>query len=171
MELKDSIGLRGHLTVQVLDSDTGKEISKEDKPNLICVNSRLAIIRLLAQQAAHNTDYYRIWSIYVGDSNTAPATNQTDLQGTNKFGKVVTQDISIIAPDTSGIMEMEMTLDSGDHNEQWLKECGLFTQGTDSAITVPPNAEARMLARQIHGEIYKTSGISVKYTWRYQITA
>lgn len=170
MEFNDSIGLQGHLTIQVFDAKSGKETRRIEKPNLICINSRLALTRLLSKATSDWSDYYRIWSIYVGDDNTAPSTGQTDLVGSNKFGKAVVQDVTIIAP-TSGILEMEMTLTSGDHNEKWLKECGLFTRGSADAVPVPVGPQAVMLARQVHGEIYKTSGIAVKYTWRYQITA
>jgi hypothetical protein len=174
MDFNDSASLKGFLKIQVFDAKSGEEIYREEKNNLICKNSKVAITGLLAQRTgppADNTDYARIWAIYVGDSDTAPTTNQTDLQGANKFGKAVTQDITVIPPSDSGILEMEMTLESGEHNSQYLRECGLFTRGDSDTVTVPPNAEALMLARQIHGEIYKTSGIAVKYTWRYQITA
>lgn len=171
MELNDSVGLKGFLKIQVVDVKTGEEIQRIEKPNLICVNSRLALTRLLSQTTAAWADYYKLWSIYVGDDNTAPATSQTDLQGANKFGKVFTAPITIVPPTDSGILELEMTLNSGEHNNQWLKECGLFTRGSADAVPVPIGSEVVMLARQIHGEIYKTSGITVKYTWRYQITA
>ena len=171
MEFNDFIKPKGHLKVQVFDVETGEELYCEEKSNLICKNTKVAITGLLAQRASDNTDYARIWAIYVGDSSTAPTTSQTDLLGANTFGKVVTQDITVVAPSDSGILEMEMTLETGDNNGQYLRECGLFTRGDVDAITIPPNSEALMLARQIHGEIYKTSGIAVKYTWRYQITA
>ncbi len=174
MEFSDTVVVKGYLRVQVFDAKTGEEVWREEKNNLVCQNTRLSLTRLLAQRTgppADDPEHYRIWSIYVGDSDTAPATTQTDLQGTNKFGKVVTQDITIIPPVDSGILEMEMTLTTGENNNNWLKECGLFTRGDVDAITIPPNSYSQMLARQIHGAIYKTSGIAVKYTWRYQITS
>lgn len=171
MKFSDTVIVKGYLRVQVFDAKTGKELWREEKNNLICQNTRLSLTRLLAQQAAHTVEHYRIWSIYVGDGSTAPATTQTSLQGSNIFGKAVTQEVTIISPADSGILEMDTTLAAGDHNEEWLRECALYTRGSSDSVTTPPNGDARMLARQIHGAIYKTSGITVKYTWRYQITA
>ena len=171
MEFHDSVKVKGYLKVQVFDVKTGEEIWREEKDNLICKNSRLSLTRLLAQRSTDTVEHYRIWSIYVGDSDTAPATTQSALQGSNIYGKAVTQDIVIVGAVDSGILEVEMTLSAGENNNQWIKECGLYTRGDVDAVSVPPDADAQMLARQIHGAIYKTSGIAVKYTWRYQITA
>lgn len=169
MKFNESVELRGHLKIQVFDAKTGEEKKRIEKSNLICKNSRLAITRLLMQTNAAWAERYKIWSIYVGDDSTVPATTQDNLVGSNKFGKVV--NVTAISPPDSGIVELDMTLTAGEHNDKYLRECGLFTRGDSDDVPVPKGTDAVMLARQIHGEIYKTSGIAVKYTWRYQITA
>jgi len=167
----DTVQVQGAIKIEVFDAKTGKFLyCATDKPNLVCINTRLALTNLL-DQSGGNLDYERIWSIYVGDDNTPPTTVDTALIGANQFGKVVVQPVTIIGLPTSGIIEVEMTLAAGDHNNQYLRECGLYTQGSAAGATVPPNVNAHMLARQIHGEVYKTAGITVKYNWRYRIVA
>jgi hypothetical protein len=57
--------------------------------NLIVDVGKTALAQIL-QQTASSSPFLRIAQIGVGDSSTAPASNQTDLLGTNK----VWQDIS-----------------------------------------------------------------------------
>ena len=167
----DAVRVQGAIKIEIFDARTGKFLYRvTDKPNLVCADTRVALTSLL-DQSGGNLPYYRLWSIYVGDDNTPPATSQTALIGANQFGKVVVQPVTIIPPANSGIIEVEMTLAAGDNNSQYLRECALYTRGDADAITLPPNVNTRMLARQIHGEIYKTAGITVKYTWRYRIVA
>jgi len=172
MENVDKVTPKGLLKIQVFDSKTGKEIRelRVEKPNLITQGSKKALSRLLVQDdgvLTYDPTYNRLWAIYVGDDNTAPATTQTALQAAvNVTKKEITS--FTITGEYSGIVEVEATLTDSDHNDKYLRECGLFTRGTldDPASS----AGVSMLARQVHGDIYKTSAITVKYTWRYQIT-
>jgi len=172
MQLTDSVYVKGYLKIEVFDAKSGRFLyNVADKPNLICKNTKISLTSLL-DQSGGNLEYYRLWSIYVGDDNTAPATTQTALVGSNQFGKTTL--LSIIPPADSGIIEVEMTLASGEHNNEYLRECALYTRGNTDSIIYPVsagNTDAKMLARQIHGDVYKTSGITVKYTWRYRIIA
>ena len=181
MKPTDQITPKGFLQIQVFDAKTGEELRKMriEKPNLITQGSKRALTRLLSQEGfvdnphvagTHNPMEYRLWAIYVGDDNTAPATTQTALQATagNTTKKVVTQPV-VITGEYTGIVEVEITLTVSDHNDKYLRECGLFTRGDNDAPASASNVS--MLARQVHGEIYKTTAITVKYTWRYQITA
>lgn len=171
MKLNDSAKLQGHITVEVRGAKTGELIRRIAKNNVVCVGSKQAMASLMTQRSdePNAADYNKIWSIYVGDGNTAPTTADTDLDGTNRLGKAVDQPITKDAGAVDGLIEVEMTLESGDFNGQTLRECGLFTRG-DGTLPSTPSADQKMLARQVHGDIAKTSGITVAYTWRYQIT-
>jgi hypothetical protein len=175
MDCKDKVTPKGFLKIQVFDSKTGDELQsmRVEKPNLITQGSKRALAQLIAQRNPGVTDYPerdKLWAIYVGDDNTAPATNQLGLEAhaSNTTKKAVVQPITITST-YSGIVQVEMTITNSEHNDKYLRECGLFTRGDNDDPTLANNVT--MLARQVHGEIYKTSAITVKYTWRYQITA
>ena len=168
MFANDIIRVKGHLLIKVLDAKSGRELDRVDKPNLVCKNSKVAITQLLAQRPADNPSYDKMWAIYVGDSNTAPTTDQIALQGTVVAKKAVDQPIEIISPSDSGIIEVEMTLLSGEANGSTLREAALYTRGDNDDPT--STSGALMLARQVHADVTKTSGIVLSYTWRYQIT-
>lgn len=172
MEYKDKVTPKGFLKIQVFDTNTGEELREllVEKPNLITQGSKKALTYLLSQKTGDSNfdaERHRLWAIYVGDDNTAPATADLALKGSNITKKVVVQPLTITS-EYGGIVQVEMTLTDTDHNDKYLRECGLFTRGNndDPAST----SYDVMLARQVHGEIYKTSAITVKYTWRYQIT-
>jgi hypothetical protein len=179
MECIDKVTPKGFLKIQVFDAKTGKELRKlrVEKPNLITQGSKRALTRLLSQEGfvfnpvtagTYNPMEYRLWGLYVGDDNTAPATTQVALQAlVNITRKQLTQPLTITT-EYSGIVEVEATLTDTDHNNKYLRECGLFSRGDNDDPDSASNAS--MFARQVHGEIYKTAAITVKYTWRYQIT-
>lgn len=172
MENVDKVTPKGYLKIQVCDSKTGKEIRelRVAKPNLITQGSKKALSRLLTQDdgvTAYDPTHNRLWALHVGDDNTAPATTQLALQAAvNVTKREITS--FVITGEYSGVVEIEVTLSDTEHNDKYLRECGLFTRGTldDPATSVG----VTMLARQIHGEIHKTAAITVKYTWCYQIT-
>lgn len=169
--LHDSAKLKGFLKIQVFDAKTGEELRAIEKPNLVCVGALEAMERLMALRGApHNDDAddERIFSIHVGDSDVTPVTSQTDLQGASTFKKAVTQPISIDVEGTTGFIQCTMTLESGEANGITIRECGLFSKGTDAGGM---GAGVRMYARQVHGTIEKTSQIRVAYKWNYQVTS
>jgi len=173
--MNDIVQPKGFLKIQVFDAKSGAEIRRIEKPNLIVQGSKRALIYLLAQDPAvgspsipYDPNEDRLWSIATGDSATAPATSQTALQGTSVTYSTIVQPATIIS-EYGGIVEVEATFDETMHNLSYMREVGLFTRGDHA---VPASASGKtMLARQIHGEIYKTASITVKYTWRYQITS
>lgn len=168
-----SLKIQGFLQVRVHDVTTGALVYKEDKPNLICIGSREAMAKLASQRPGDTAEYEKLWAIYAGDDGTAPASNQTWLLAAvdHITKKAVTQPVEIVTSDDSGIVQVTTTLVSGDHNNMYIREVGLFTRGDDDDPTLADESKVTMLARQIHGEIYKTSAISVSYTWRYQFTS
>ncbi len=167
MELNDQVKLKGFLKVQVFDKE-GKEVYREEKDNLVCIGAKQAMERLLAQRTGtDHADYEKLWAMYVGTDNTPPVTTQTDLVA-SVHRQHFDADPSIDVGGVTGLVEMAMTIASGDANGNTLREVGLFSRGDNDTPSLTTNQ--RMYARQIHGAIEKTAGFTVKYTWRYQIT-
>jgi hypothetical protein len=171
MPFVETFTIRGHVIITVRDSITGRLLKKLSDHNVVTKNAKLALVDLLTQQSTdpNAAEYNKLWSIYVGDGTTAPAATDTNLAGANIFGKELDQPITKASGGVDGLIEATMTLGSGDANGITLSEVGLFTRG-DGTLANPPAAEQRMVARQVHGAISKTSGITVSYKWLYQIT-
>lgn len=168
-EFISQIKIRGHLSIVARDARTGRVVFREDKPNLVVQGTKGVVAHLLAQVTGTDANENRIWGIYVGDSSDPPVSSQTALLGAHITKKAVNQPMTIIAPEaTSGIVEAEVTFSTTDHVDEYIREVGLFSRGNDDDPTV--STTATMMARQIHGEIFKTAAITVTYTWRYQIT-
>jgi hypothetical protein len=171
MKLHDSVNITpvNLVTIRVRDAMTGELIRLIKGHNLVCKGSKEAILRLLAQRSdePNAADYNKVWSIYVGDGTATPAATDTDLDGTNRLGVAVSQNIT--KDEVNGYVEPTMTLGSGDFNGYDITECGLFTRG-DGTLPTTPSADQELLARQVHGAIAKTAAITVQYTWRYQVT-
>lgn len=168
-ELISQVKMQGFLKIVAREVATGRIVFAEEKPNMVVVGTKGVLARLLTQLAGNPVNYDRIWGIYVGDSNLAPTTSQTALQGTHVTKKAINQPMTIVSPaESSGIVEAEATLGASDHVDQYIREVGLFSRGNNNDPSVTTGAQ--MMARQIHGEIYKTAAITVTYTWRFQIT-
>jgi hypothetical protein len=75
----DGIKIVGEITIY----DQNKNIVATAK-NLIVDIGKTSLAQIL-HQTSTTTPFLRIAQIGVGDSTTAPAANQTDLLGTNKF--------------------------------------------------------------------------------------
>jgi hypothetical protein len=69
---------------------------------------------------------------------------------------------------TAGLMQLEMNLLSGEANGNTLREVAIYTRGDDDDPTVA--AGQTMVARQVHGDLAKSSGITIKYIWDLQVT-
>lgn len=168
-EFISQIKIQGFLTIIARDAKTGQIVFREDKPNLVVQGTKGVVAHLLAQISGTDANENRIWGIYVGDSADVPISSQTALQGSNVTKRAINQPMTIVPPEaTSGIVEAEVTFGTTDHVGQYIREVGLFSRGNDDDPNV--STSATMMARQIHGEIYKTASITVTYIWRYQIT-
>ena len=173
MQFTDLLELKGHMRVRVLDAESGKELYREEKRNLICVGAKKAVTRLVSQasvQGAPPTDddflHTKIWAIYAGTGATPPTVNDTDLD-TVGFKKACDQPFSVDL--TNGEVECQMTIESGEGNGNTYREAGLFSRGDADDPNTGGIADVLMYARQLHGQIEKTSSISIEYTWRFQI--
>jgi hypothetical protein len=161
----DQISPKGYVVIRVLDAE-GREIQREEKPNQICVGTKEAIAKLLSQQSGTDAEYNKLWAIYAGTGTTPPTVNDTALE-TVVFKKACDQPFSV---DTvNGIVEVQMTIESGEGNGNTFTEIGLYSRGDND---VPGSATGQLMyARQIHGAIVKTSSLSIEYTWRFQVTS
>lgn len=173
MQFTDLVGLKGHMRVRVLDAKTGRELRCEEKPNLVCVGAKKAVTRLISQasvQGGSPTDddflHTKLWAIYAGTGNTAPTVSDTGLDVV-AFKKACDQPFSVDL--TGGEVECQMTVESGEGNGNTYQEAGLFSRGNYDDPNTVGIADVLMYARQLHGQIEKTSSISIEYTWRFQI--
>lgn len=176
----DSVKVRGFLGIKVKDLN-GNVIRNIQIPNTVCRGARAALEALCLQQNAGEEDYNKVWSIWAGDDNTAPANTQLTLVSApaNWFRKAVDPAQTVYdVGGVEGLFEVVMTMEAaeGTIGRQYC-ECGLFARGDDDDPTaVDPWAggavatEAKMFARQIHPIIEKDGAISIEYTWRFQFT-
>lgn len=167
MQLMDSIRLKGHIRVRVLDAKTSAELYCEEKSNLVCIGARQAVTRLISQQTTPD-DYEetKLWAIYAGTGSTPPDVNDTELD-VAAFKKACDTPFSVNL--STGEVEVQMTIESGEGNGYTYQEAGLFSRGDNDDPNAGGISGVLMYARQLHGQIEKTSSISIEYTWRFQI--
>jgi len=167
MQFVDNVKLKGHVCVRVLDAVSGAELYREEKSNLVCIGARQAITRLISQ-ATTPDDYEetKIWAIYAGTGSTSPDVNDTTLDVV-AFKKACDQPFSVNL--STGEIECQMTIESGEGNGYTYQEIGLFSRGNNDDPTAVGITGVLMYARQLHGQLEKTSSISIEYTWRFQI--
>ena len=191
MKLTDSIKFSGELTIKVRDAATKKVLRTIETPNVICIGMLEALQRLMTfypetdWEADCESELYgivpkqeRIWAMRAGDDNTTPTYSDTDL-GNKIFWKRCDginskTGMSINVGGVTGLLECQMTMESGEGNDTpnpVYKEVGLFTRGTDNDPDPSVTTGARLMAHQIHAAVEKDSSISIEYTWRIRITA
>jgi len=184
MIMQEALRFQGHLTIRVLDADTRKAKKTYDFPNVICTGMLEAVQRLMTfyDELPTDIDYgtvakeNRLWAIYAGDDNTAPAYTDTAL-GNVLFKKACDAiaagtPMSINVGGSVGLMEVQMTMEAAEGNSSpnpTYKEAGLYSRGDNDSPAA--TAGARLLARRIHPEIEKDSSIAIEYTWRVRLTA
>lgn len=167
MQLTENLRLRGHVRVRILDAKDGFELYREEKRNLVCIGARQAVTRLISQVTTPD-DYEetKMWSIYAGTGNTPPDVNDTGLDVV-AFKKACDQPFSVTLG--TGEVECQMTIESGEGNGNTYREAGLFSRGDNDDPNAGGITGVLMYARQLHGQIEKTSSISIEYTWQFQI--
>jgi len=162
----EKLGFKGEFTIRVRDAKTGEVLREIRKSNLVCVGARNAVIKLISQQTLPDDySFNKIWAIYSGTGTTPPTTLDTALESA-AFKKACDQPFTVNL--SSGWVEVQMTMESGDGNGYAYTEMGLFSRGDNDDPTL--TAGASMYARQVHGAIEKTSSLSIEYTWRFQVT-
>jgi hypothetical protein len=121
--------------------------------NLIVDVGKTALAQIL-QQTSSSSPFLYIAQIGVGDSSTAPASNQTDLLGTNKFWQNISSRTSV-----SSTAYFSANFDYSTANFTW-REVGLRAYNGSSYQLI-----SRLV---LSSAIAKTS--TVYYTVEYRLT-
>ena len=143
----------GELLIKSIDR-TGKVIHVYKTPNVITFDARIVMSHLLVGDQVNT---YRIGFIGVGTSNPAPQRSDTAL--ITEVHQQIIEPYDFPDGDT-GQVEITATLDfTSPANGNTLREAGLISA---NGIT--------LFARQVHGDIFKDSGIQLQYIWRIIFT-
>jgi hypothetical protein len=170
MKNRDTISLVGHVTIQVLDGVTGRELRRVSTKNLV-VNGAKNVIATQLCSGTFSTSY-RIHGIGAGNSTAAPSLLDTDLIGAKTFKKKYSSRTFT----SDGIITLEVTFGTSEGNVlgagEYFTEAGLFVRGGAEWTAIPPETAPSymvMLARQVHAPVPKTVSNSLKYTWTLSI--
>jgi len=143
----------GKLEIRSIDRK-GRVLHTWKTPNVIVFDARVIMAHLLV---GDQVPTYKIGYIGVGTGGNAPQRSDTTL-----VAEVHKQGIEPYSfPDgDNGQVEITATLDFGSAaNGNTLREAGLISlDGTT------------LFARQVHGDIFKDSGIQLQYIWRIIFT-
>ena len=153
--LSTGLTIEGHIEVRAVYSDGRKKLLYSSS-NLVVDGGLSVFSKLIGQQAATPTDL-KFTKIRIGDNNTAPAAAQTNIIGTQiaeKTFTTTTEDDGGV----KGLTTFVATLETSEGNGNTIREVGLFT------------FDSTMIARQITGDIAKTSSFAVEFTWRISIS-
>ena len=132
----------------------GRVIHVWKTPNVITFDARVIMSHLLVGDLVNT---YKIGFIAVGLGNTAPQRSDTAL--ISEIHQQAIEPFDFPDGDT-GQVEITATLDfSSPANNNTLREAGLMSI---DGVT--------MFARQVHGDIFKDSGIQLQYIWRIIFT-
>lgn len=127
MELKDTLRVRGHLLVEKFDAE-GKLYDVAEAENIFLTAGINEIWKLVTGQSA-NTFTNALAQIGIGDSSTAAAAGQTDLQAaTNKTYKAMNGSFPTVP--SAGAVQFQATFASADANYAWQEF--VVKQGTSS---------------------------------------
>lgn len=173
--LSDGISMRGILSVTVHDAITKEKLRFYEIRNKITFLAADTLVELWAQRVTDPPDpaYQSIFSMRMGSSNTPASRSDTNL-GAFVAG-VQLLDVDKVTG-IRGELQFIAVLGTGDANGNTLQEAGLFTRG--SAVSPTPSdapdiipGSPRIVARQVHPAIPKTSAITVSYSWRVAFSA
>jgi len=179
----DTLSLYGNLSMRVYEEgpDGEKKLKfRFSKKNQITDDGRLAVLQLLAQDAAGtaiqaNPDYGQIWSLSVGDGTIPPAASQTGLVSPVWTGAldVLTGERAYVAG--SFQIQVHKEVPVGTVTGSTFAEVGLFTRGSLAApdMTYPTwqlIPERKMYSRQIFPSFIKGATMSVVFDWTLGLT-
>jgi len=142
----------GRLEIRSIDRAGNVFVYKT--PNVIVFDARKTMAHLLV---GDQVSVYKVGFIAVGIGNTAPQRADTAL--ISQIHQQAIEPYSFPDGDT-GEVEITATLDfTSPANGNTLREAGLMSlNGT------------QLFARQVHGDIFKDSGIQLQYIWRVIFT-
>lgn len=163
-----AVRMVGTLTIHVRDTKTGRILRTLTKRNTITYNAGNVMRALIAQRG---TDFsataLQMGSMRFGTNNTSPTRSDLDLLGEDTAIRKQLLDVNKLNGVT-GEISFQATLLAADGNGNTFCEAGLFTKGTVWDADV--GSSLMMFARQIHGDIAKTSGLELDYNWTIQFT-
>lgn len=133
----------GILTIHEIH-DNGN-IKIHNTPNVITYDARTILSQLMSGDNSANK---YIKYLNAGTDNTAPTRNDTALAN-----QVDSSLVTFTLPAVDRIVFEGILPNSSPSNGQTLREAGLF------------NEDGQMFARQVYGDIAKTSAIQLKYIW------
>jgi hypothetical protein len=143
---KDLKPYEGQLTIKSIDRKGN--VFVYDTPNVITFAARPVMAHLLV---GDNVTTYKLANLAVGLNNTAPSRDDTSLAN-----ELLQVPFTTYTFPEDGHVEMSAILDfSSPANGQVLNEAGLIcADGTT------------LFARQVYGDITKTSALQLQYIWR-----
>lgn len=156
MILAGKLKLEGHLEIKLINPD-GSIKKRMVIRNTITYDGELSVLNLWAQNAGSPTDW-QIQQLRVGSSAVPPLKSDIGLGSPYVDVMNLAPASRVINPSTS---ELTLTGSLGPAIlvNQYLREVGIFFGNN------------KILARQIHPEIYKTGPITVSYSWILAITS
>lgn len=154
MKIKSQLSIDINVNIKVTDVLTGKILKEISGHNLTMTDGKTLVAHLLAITAAKTGITY----FGVGTGSVAPVASDVAL-GTEVFRDTLTNAIV-----TSGKVNIQYYLNSGDANGNTLTEAGLFG-GDASAIA----DSGTLFARYVYAGIVKTASIAITYSWDINI--
>lgn len=162
----------GRVGLTIRDAHTYEIRRRYEIRNKITFLAADLLVELVSQRAADGPPgASAVFSMRMGSSNTAAQRSDTNL-GAFVIGKIL-GDVGKVTG-ARGEIQFVTTLASDEANGSTLREAGLFTAGGASAPDDTPGTTTgttRMVARQIHPDIPKTSAIVIDYSWTIAFTA
>lgn len=148
MTLEEKIHPRGEVEI-IAHDEQGNEISRELNRNLVVLNGRQRLAKLLAGDSTQVIDYFRI-----GTGTTTPVSSNTALQTPVNISAGVTQKAvdSFDFPATNKV-RFTMSLTNAQGNGNALTEYGLYT------------ADDVLFARVVVPPFSKTSAAALTIRW------
>lgn len=145
IDISDNMANKFVGVLEIHEIHDNGEVVVRHTPNVITYDARRIMSYLLSGE---NRDNKYAKYIRVGTNNTAPTRSDTAL-----VTEVDNFALTYTFPAVDRVVFEGILPNVSPANGQTLREAGLF------------NNDAQMFARQIHGDIAKTSAIQLKYIW------
>lgn len=163
--LEPRIGLRGDITISVIEAATGEVVRRMEIRNLIVTNGLTLIGNLLKGYVTPGVDTVHLGEIQVGKGTTPPVTGNTAIETAPTAGLVhlpVTVTVSTVANQVE--VKCTAQLATTDCNGDTISEACLFMLNV-------AGASPSLFARQVYPGVPKTSALTILYDWRITLTA
>jgi len=164
--LCDMVGIKGVVTVEIIDAKTGEVIDTQEHHNILTTLGRQMFGGWLAgtpplDDPDYNVDT-RLTAMAVGDGSSTPAVSQTALDNELLRKELYpTPDPNCeIDIESAGVVAYKMLIDETELNGETLRELALFSETfTDF-----------MVSRLLVGNLSKTSAVQFRFIYRFTVT-